>query len=258
CLSPLFRYFGVGTEKLLQMAETQFPNVRGGRLDADSVRKRGGLKQIIKAFAAGELNLLVGTQMAAKGHDFPNLTLVGVVEADLGLNLPDFRAAERTFQLISQVAGRAGRSSAPGTVLIQTMNPDHYALISAAKHDYETFFQNEISIRRELGYPPFARLALVRLVGVDEDLAMGVAKQAGLLGRDIINQGAEKMASVELLGPAPSPVAKLKDNYRFQIMVCAKTVTARHTFLRSWLPKVREMTPVGIRLAVDIDPYNLM
>ncbi|MDR1920583.1 MAG: primosomal protein N', partial [Candidatus Adiutrix sp.] len=256
CLSPLFRYFGVGTEKLLKLAEEKFPGVRAGRLDADAARRKGGLKKIISAFASGALNLLVGTQMAAKGHDFPNLTLVGVVEADLGLNLPDFRASERTFQLISQVAGRAGRANTPGTVLIQTMNPSHYALTAAAAHDYETFFKNEINIRAELGYPPFARLALARLTGPDESRMMRLADEAGEIGRLILRETGE--AGVELLGPAPSPMARLKDNYRFQIMVRAETVSSRRAFLTLWLPKIRAVLPSWARLTVDIDPYHLL
>ncbi len=254
CLSPLFRYFGVGTEKLLQLAEEAFPQARGARLDTDSVRHRGGLKTVLGKFAQGELNLLVGTQMAAKGHDFPNLTLVGVVDADLGLNLPDFRAGERTFQLLSQVAGRAGRAEAPGTVFIQTLTPRHPVIQTAAGHDYEAFFAAEIEVRLELGFPPFSRLALVRLSGPHEESLAGLAGRAAELGRPL----AAAHPGLEFLGPMPSPLAKIKDRYRYQFLIKAGTVRTRQRFLEEWLPKVRSLLPPGMRLAVDIDPYNFM
>lgn len=256
CLSPLFRYFGVGTERLLKMAEDIFPKkVKGTRLDTDSIRLRGGLKRILQGFAKGEFNVLVGTQMAAKGHNFPNLTLVGVIDADLGLNLPDFRAAERTFQLLSQVAGRAGRAASPGQVLIQTLMPRHPVLKAVADHDYESFFQSEIGVRAELGYPPFGRLALIRLSGPDEMTVCSVAETAARPGRI----WAEKLGpGLELMGPVPSPLARIKDQYRFQFLVRAAGVGKRELFLEKWLPEVRKGLIPGQRLILDIDPYHLL
>ncbi|MDR0882152.1 MAG: primosomal protein N' [Candidatus Adiutrix sp.] len=254
CFSPIFRYFGVGTEKLLELAEKAFPEIRGSRLDTDSARLKGSLQKILGGFARGEANLLVGTQMAAKGHDFPNLTLVGVVDADLGLNLPDFRAAERTFQLLSQVSGRAGRADRPGTVLIQTLTPGHPVLQAVADHDYESFFTSEIAVRRELGYPPFRRLALIHLSGPDEPELVRLAEKARTLGRPL----AEEWAGLQLMGPVPSPLARLKDRFRYQFLIRADSVARRHQFLEKWLPITRSLLPAGIRLTVDIDPYNLM
>ncbi|UQZ88759.1 primosomal protein N' [Deltaproteobacteria bacterium Smac51] len=254
CLSPLFRYFGVGTEKLLKMAEDDFPQVRGSRLDTDSVRRRGGLKGILQKFASGEFNLLVGTQMAAKGHDFPNLTLVGVVDADLGLNLPDFRAAERTFQLLSQVAGRAGRSDTPGRVLVQTMVPGHPVLQAVAHHDYEEFYQQEIEVRAELGFPPFSRLALIRISGPDETHTAELAAKGADLARLLMKD----MDDLDLFGPAPSPIARIKDLYRYQFQVRAGTVATRRKFLEAWLPRLRAIIPPNVRMIVDIDPYQLL
>ncbi|KXS55807.1 MAG: hypothetical protein AMR96_06240 [Candidatus Adiutrix intracellularis] len=256
CLSPLFRYFGVGTERLLKMVEDIFPKkAKGTRLDADSVRLRGGLKRILQGFAKGEFNVLVGTQMAAKGHNFPNLTLVGVIDADLGLNLPDFRAAERTFQLLSQVAGRAGRAVRPGQVLIQTLTPRHPVLKAVADHDYESFFQFEIGVRAELGYPPFGRLALIRLSGPDEMAVCSVAEVAAGPGRI----WAKKLGpGLELMGPVPSPMARIKDQYRFQFLVRAAGVGKRELFLKKWLPEVRKGLVPGQRLILDIDPYHLL
>ncbi|MDR1043508.1 MAG: primosomal protein N' [Candidatus Adiutrix sp.] len=255
CRSQLFRYLGLGTEKLLKMARDLFPRARGARLDADAARRRGGLKSILKKFSENEYNLLVGTQMAAKGHDFPNLTLVGVVDADLGLNLPDFRAAERTFQLLSQVSGRAGRAGAPGAVLIQTLTPRHPVLAAVARHDYEAFFEQEIETRRLLGYPPFGRLALIRLSGPDEgEVGRQAEKMAGL-GRPYLPEFGDQL---ELLGPAPAPQAKLKDRYRCQFLLRASAVAPRHRFLSLWLPAIRKALPAGLRLTVDIDPYHFL
>lgn len=256
CMSPLFRYFGVGTEKLAELAEKTFPQAIAGRLDTDSVKRRGGLKEILGGFARGDFNLLVGTQMAAKGHDFPNLTLVGVVDADLGLNLPDFRAAERTFQLLSQVSGRAGRADRPGLVLIQTLTPRHPVLKAVAEHDYEAFFASEIQVRSELGYPPFSRLALIRFSGPDEAETARLAEEAAEQARPLLSGLAE--GDLELMGPVPSPLARIKDRFRFQFMLRAQNVTVRHNFLSAWLPPVREKLPPGLRLAVDIDPYHLL
>ena len=255
CLSPLFRYFGVGTEKLLDLAAKAFPQSRGERLDTDSVRIRGGLKKILSGFADGQYDFLVGTQMAAKGHDFPNLTLVGVIDADMGLNLPDFRAAERTFQLLSQVSGRAGRADRPGSVLIQTLIPRHPVLQAVVDHDYESFFASEIEVRAELRYPPFARLALIRLTGPDESELLALSERAGDLGRPLAAQAG---AGLDFMGPVPSPLAKVKDRYRFQFLVRAENVTLRHDFLKAWLPEVRKTLAAGVRLLVDIDPYHLL
>ncbi|MDR2934602.1 MAG: primosomal protein N', partial [Candidatus Adiutrix sp.] len=255
CLAPLVRYFGVGTERLLKIAVEACPQARGARLDADSTRRKGGLKNVLDGFGRGEFNLLVGTQMAAKGHDFPNLTLVGVVDADLGLNLPDFRAAERTFQLLSQVAGRAGRGAAPGTVLIQTLNPRHHVLKAAAAHDYRAFFQAEIEARRELGYPPFSRLALIRFSGPEAAEAEAAAAEAAEQGRRL---AAESGARLEILGPAPAPLARLKEQYRFQLLVRGATAEARRLFLAAWLPLAEKAAPPGLKLTADIDPYHFL
>jgi primosomal protein N' (replication factor Y) len=253
CLAPLVRYFGVGTERLLKIAAEAWPQVRGARLDTDSTRRKGALKNILDGFARGEFNLLVGTQMAAKGHDFPNLTLVGVVDADLGLNLPDFRAAERTFQLLTQVAGRAGRGAVPGTVIIQTLNPRHPALRAAAAHDYRAFFQSEIKARRELGYPPFSRLALIRFSGPEAPAVEAAAEAAAEAGRRLATG-----PDLEILGPAPAPLARLREQYRFQILIRGATAEGRRRFLAAWLPLAEKAAPAGLKLTADIDPYHFM
>jgi primosomal protein N' (replication factor Y) len=245
----------VGTERLLKIAAEACPQARGARLDTDSTRRKGRLKNILDGFARGEFNLLVGTQMAAKGHDFPNLTLVGVVDADLGLNIPDFRAAERTFQLLTQVAGRAGRGAVPGTVLIQTLNPRHHVLKTAAAHDYRAFFQAEIEVRRELGYPPFSRLALIRFSGPEAPAVEAAAATAAEAGRRL---AAESDAPLEILGPAPAPLARLREQYRFQLLIRGATAEVRRRFLAAWLPLAEKATPAGLKMTADIDPYHFL
>lgn len=255
CQSPLVRYLGLGTEKIFKLIEKEFPGFRAARLDADSIRARGALNKILEAFGRRELDLLVGTQMAAKGHNFPQLTIVGVLEADLGLNLPDFRAAERTFQLLAQVAGRAGRASAPGLVYIQTLNPEHYTLKAAVNHDYEAFYRQEIILRSQLGYPPFSRLALARFSGPREDKAARAAEEAAAKAGKLQTNWAGEL---EILGPIPSPLARIKNNYRFQILIKSTKVAVRHAFLKAWLKELASGRPGGVRLTIDVDPYHLM
>ncbi|MDR1658708.1 MAG: primosomal protein N' [Deltaproteobacteria bacterium] len=255
CDSKLVRYLGVGTESLMKLVEKDFGK-KGLRLDTDSTKLKGGLKEILERFAKREADFLVGTQMAAKGHDFSLLTIVGVIEADLGLNVADFRAAERTFQLLSQVSGRAGRRERPGKVYIQTRNPDHYTMTTARDHDYETFFNNEIEIRKELGYPPFARLALIRIIGPEEKSVSHWAEKAAQRARGII--GDTPPEELELFGPAPAPLTKLREKFRYQMMLRSKTSSGRHRVLKQWLPGIRSALPADIYLTVDVDPYNLI
>jgi primosomal protein N' (replication factor Y) len=226
------------------------------KLDADSASVKGGLKTVLESFGRKEADVLVGTQMAAKGHDFPDLTLVGVVEADLGLNAPDFRAAERTFQLLSQVSGRAGRRDRPGQVLIQTVNPEHYALRAAQGHDYEGFYEEEIGYRQSLGYPPFGRMALIRLSGPEEKPLELLAEKAAAAARSLIQRLG--VPGLELLGPAPSPVARLRARYRFQMVALAKDHQSRLRLLNAWLPRLRGSLPKDVALAVDVDPYHML
>jgi primosomal protein N' (replication factor Y) len=249
------RYLGVGTESLAKMVERDFGR-KGLRLDTDSARRKGGLKGILESFANRGADFLVGTQMAAKGHDFPHLTMVGVVEADLGLNVADFRAAERTFQLLSQVSGRAGRRERPGRVYIQTRNPGHYAMTAARDHDYESFFQNEIAVREELGYPPFYRMALIRLIGPEEDAVRQAAERAAEACLRLIGDAPPE--ELALFGPAPAPLTKLREKYRWQMMLRSKTVRERHRILAAWAPAVRRTLPKVIAMTVDVDPYNLL
>ena len=257
CNSTAFRFVGIGTERLEGEVQKRFPEARIGRLDSDITRTKGNLNRILKSLKNGELDALIGTQMITKGHDFPNITLVGVIEADLGLHMPDFRAGERTFQMLAQVAGRAGRGEYPGRVIIQTLNPEHYSLLRARDHDFPGFFNQELSQRRKLGYPPFSRLALARLTGNSEDRTRELAHDMGKLAQDLITRQPED--GLDVIGPAPSPLSKVKGKYRYQILFRARQVKPLQTFLKSWLDESRaHLRGKGVSLALDVDPYQVM
>jgi primosomal protein N' (replication factor Y) len=255
CGSGIVRYMGIGTEKLYDHVTKEF-NVKGLRLDADSTRKKGGFKGILESFGKGEVSFMVGTQMAAKGHDFRNLTVVGVVDADVGLNLPDFRAAERSYQLLSQVSGRAGRAEKKGKVIIQTLNPIHYALEAAKNHDFLTFYEKEAVLREELCLPPFGRLALLRFQGPEEEETEKQAIRAANIISPILKE--YEVGEVELLGPAPSPISRLKERYRFQIMLKTKSVHSRYKILTHFISSFRKDLPKDYIFTVDVDPYHLL
>ncbi len=245
---------GFGTERLAQALAEILPDARIERMDSDTSGRRGARGAILARLARGELDILVGTQMIAKGFDFPGVTLVGVVMADLTLNLPDYRSAERTFQLLTQVAGRAGRGERPGRVLIQTYAPHHYSIRAARDQDYARFIRRELDLRRDLMYPPFARLALVRIEGMDAARAGAIAAAAAAaLARDA------KPDAMRVLGPAPAPIERIKGRYRFQVMLKANELKD----LRGALTAMRaQIAPRAardrVRLAIDIDPVNML
>jgi primosomal protein N' (replication factor Y) len=194
-----------------------YPRIRVARMDVDTTRRKGSHATILKAFGERKVDVLVGTQMIAKGLDFPEVTLVGVVLADTSLNLPDFRAAERTFQLVTQVAGRAGRGLKPGRVLVQTYQPDHYSLLAAREHDYQSFFDQEIKYREQLEYPPFTSLVNMVLSGEEE---LRVAETARAVA-DLLQDGG---FTGDILGPAPAPLAKLRGQFRYHVMLKGKEI----------------------------------
>ena len=244
---------GFGTEQLARLLGELLPAARIERMDSDTSGRKGARGRILAALRRGEIDILVGTQMVTKGFDFPNVTLVGVVLADLTLNLPDFRAAERTFQLLTQVAGRAGRGDLPGRVLIQTYAPGHYSVRAARDQDYARFIRRELALRRELGYPPYVRLALVRVGGDDSAAAAELAARAANMLRAA---GAE---SLSVLGPAPAPIERLRGRYRWQVLV----KSARRAPMERAIGAMREGIAAkaqrnGVYLGVDIDPVNMM
>ncbi len=245
CGSWRIRYFGLGTQKVEQEVRRRFPGARVQRYDRDVTSGRLGHETILDSFAAGEIDVLIGTQIVAKGLDFPRVTLVGAVAADTSLNLPDFRAAERTFSLLTQVSGRAGRAELPGTVVVQTYTPGHFAIVAAADHDYLAFYRAEVRYRKESLYPPFSRL--VRLVKSGSSDAACYDDAHALVGQlqHWLESHAPRQAAIEIIGPAPCFVAKSHDRFFWQILL-------RGGDIHPMLPQV----PRG--WAVDVDPMNLL
>lgn len=252
CASPCQVFRGVGTQRLEQELEGLLPQARVRRMDFDTTSRRGAHRAILEEFARGEVDILMGTQMVAKGHDFPGVTLVGVLQADAGLSLPDFRAAERTFHLLAQVAGRAGRGKVPGDVFIQTLCPDHYTIALAAQQDYPVFFERESELRRSLGYPPHARLLALTGLGSDRGRLEGAMRL--LAGR---LRGPAFGGGVQVLGPAPSPIPRLRGRFREQILVKGNLSKAVKGRLADLFTDVLRSAP-GIELQVDVDPVNML
>ena len=253
CGGPEIGLLGRGTERVEDELKELFPEARVARMDRDTTAGRGGHARVLKGIEDGTIDILVGTQMIAKGHDFPGVTLVGVISADASLNLPDFRSAERTFQLLSQVSGRAGRGDQPGRVLIQTADPEHYAVACAAVHDYDRFCDQELEFRRELGYPPFAHLALVVLSGV---AAPAVESAAGDAVRELREIRKGSRSRVEILGPAVAPLGLVRGRHRWQILLKAPDRTDLRRLLTAFRDRFRPAAPV--RMAIDIDPVDML
>ena len=294
CGAPESALLGIGTERLEEEVRTRFPTARIARLDRDTAARRGETERVLDALAAGRIDVLIGTQMVAKGHHFPGVRLVGVVLADQSLHLPDFRAAERTFQLLTQVAGRAGRGEAPGRVLVQSFVPDHYAIAPVRTHDYEAFYRAELAHRAALAYPPCGALVHALVSGPDEAQAAahaarlaelarcaagcdgapaagGAASEPGAAGADsepgavasTPAHGAAAPASgaaIEVLGPAPAPLARLRDRFRFQLLVKGRDDKAvrevGRALARAGARLEREAR--GLRVVVDPNPVSML
>ena len=252
CGSDKAALLGIGTERVEEEVRAQLPDARVARLDRDTTAKRGTVESVLRQLASGELDVLIGTQMVAKGHDFPGVRLVGVINADLGLHLPDFRAAERTFQLLTQVAGRAGRGPLPGRVILQTWTPDHYAIRPAVSHDYERFYAEECKQREPLGYPPFGRLALVRVSAEDEALAREAATRLAAAAREAAGTGGP-----EVLGPAPAAIARLRGQYRYQVLLKHGSAERLHSVGRELLAAAGRLPP-GVRFSIDLNPLDML
>ncbi len=241
---------GSGTERLEEDLTARLPDCRIARMDRDTTTAKGAHQRLVDSVLVGDVDILVGTQMVAKGHDFPNVTLVGVVDADNSLNFPDFRSSERTFSLLVQVAGRAGRGDKPGRVLVQTYSPDHYALQCALNHDYQAFYQQEIAFREPLGYPPFGHLVNLVMAGNDPEK---VLRTGELLSRQLDHYGQD----VEVLGPAPCPLARLRGKTRSQILLKSDLRLPLHRLLQYLVPLSKQI-PSGVKLTVDVDPIDML
>jgi primosomal protein N' (replication factor Y) len=245
CGRRTIRAIGIGTERVVEEVRRAFPDARVIRWDRDAVRAAGGHEEILGTFLRHEADIMVGTQMLAKGLDLPLVTLVGVVNADIGLHVPDVRAGERSFQLLCQVAGRAGRGFAPGRVIFQTYEPEHYAVQAAAAQDYQQFYLQEIGFRRSLGYPPFSRMARLLCIHASQREARQAAENvAGLLQAEIRRRG---MESTRLIGPAPAPLERLRGRWRWQIEVLAPDPT-----------ELLNAVPLPPMWVVDVDPVSVL
>ena len=246
---------GFGTERVEDEIRLLLPEARIARLDSDSAADRKAFLKILRSMHDREIDILVGTQMIAKGHHFPHVTLVGVVWADGGLNMPDFRAAEKTFQLITQVTGRAGRGDEPGRVIIQTMRPDHYSIRLARQHQYEELYRHELQLRRSPVFPPFVRLVALHIQGEEEgDVRQSAQRLAGCCREEKKKRG----LAVEILGPAPSPIERLNRNYRWQILLKAAELEELHLLCRQVQGSRPELVSSGCRMSIDVDPENMM
>lgn len=253
---------GVGTQKLEEHLRAIFRRMKVARLDRDTSSGKQ-LREIIKQFRQGKIDLLVGTQMVTKGHDFPKVTNVGVVLADLSLNFPDFRSSERTFQLLTQVAGRAGRGDVPGAVYIQTYNPEHYSLETAQHHDFKAFAKREFELRRETAYPPFGFLIAMKFEAASEAGANQAARDYASAARKHLRQNAELASKVFMLGPALAPLARIKDKYRWQLLIKSRSRAAARQLAIATLNEVGYFDAGGtthknVRIIIDVDPLSML
>ncbi|MEW6129037.1 MAG: primosomal protein N' [Acidobacteriota bacterium] len=253
CDGQYIQYVGEGTEQIEAKLKEMFPEMSIARVDRDTTRKRGSLEHLLMEFSSGAIDLLVGTQILAKGHDFHNVTLVGVISVDVGLSLPDFRSAERTFQLLTQVAGRAGRGSLPGRVIIQTYHPENYALQCAKAQDYEEFYLREISFRRSMHYPPFMALININVRDKDFERANAAAMDLSRELREVAKDG-----SLRILGPAPAPIARIKGDHRFQILIKARSRKRAREALDFAMHRVINAGHNPRCFSVEVDPISLM
>lgn len=255
CRSTTIRYVGLGTQKLEAEVRARFPEVELARMDSDTMRKPGSHQRVLSAFRSGQVKILLGTQMIAKGLDFPNVLLVGVINADSALHFPDFRAAERTFQLVTQVAGRTGRGHRGGQVIVQTFSPDHPAIMAAAHHDYDSFFRGEIIQRRKFNYPPLGHVARIIVRGESEPLTEAFAESL----RDRLEAAARSLeAEVRVLGPAPPPIGKLRGKFRFHILLQSTDNTKLGQTVRLATAEIRPPAKDDIQFVLDIDPIDML
>jgi primosomal protein N' (replication factor Y) len=253
CRFEGIRYAGLGTQRLEAEVRARFPQASAFRMDSDTMQKPGSHQEVLERFRSGEIQILLGTQMISKGLDFPNVTMVGVVNADTALHFPDFRAAERTFQLVTQVAGRTGRGERGGRVLVQTFSPEHPAIVAAARHDYAAFAAHELPIRRQYAYPPYS--SMVRLIcrGPQQPAVEQFAEEVGRRLREKIQADA---LSARLLGPAPAPLAKLRGNFRFHLLLIGEDIDVLRRLAGQADAGIN--APADVQWLADVDPLDML
>jgi primosomal protein N' (replication factor Y) len=254
CQKEAIQGFGLGTEKLEEEVRSCFPHARIRRMDSDTTARKGAFDRILKDLHDGEIDILVGTQMIAKGHDYPNVTLVGVVSADTALNIPDFRASEKTFQILTQVSGRGGRGDTPGRVIIQTLNPSHYAIERAKGHDYDGFYNEEIALREAAGYPPFSRMIQFLITGLNGDRTAESAEGIAGRARDLL-RSQKGYDGISVSGPVEAPIARIRGRHRWQILLKGKSARLLQQLAKKILSDVKAS---GCEIRVDVDPVNFM
>ncbi|MBU4583414.1 MAG: primosomal protein N', partial [Proteobacteria bacterium] len=253
CRGSHVRSQGAGTERVEEEVRKFFPEARIARMDSDTTSRKGETERILRGLDRREIDILVGTQMITKGHDFPEITLVGVLAADASMNIPDFRAAERTFQLLTQVSGRGGRGDQPGRVVIQTFNPNHYAIRRVQEHDYAGFYEDELPLRRELGYPPFSRLIGLHFSSLKKEEGKKAVAEIGKRAREMAGTIAGGKADV--IGPAESPLARLRGRYRWQMLLRGKESRPLHLLAEKLMEGAERS---GLEIRVDVDPVHFM
>ena len=254
CNSTRVSGFGIGSERIEQEVGQLFPEARVARLDSDTSTNRRQYLAVLKAVRHREIDILIGTQMIAKGLHFPHITLVGVVWADSGLGMPDYKAAERTFSLLAQVTGRAGRGEHPGRVIVQTYQPHHYAIRLAEHHDYQAFFAAEMAVRRPLGYPPFSRLVNIRFSGANEEQVAEAAQRTAAF----LRTAAGEQSRIQILGPSPAPLARIKDRSRWQLLLKSASYQEMHGLCDRLQAERGRLFAQAVTMHFDVDPENMM
>ncbi len=253
CHSNKIRYFGTGTQKQEQEIHKQFPNASTIRMDIDTVTKKNSHEEILNKFRDENIDILIGTQMVVKGHHFPNVTLVGVVAADSSLNIDDYRANERTFQILTQVAGRAGREKdLPGKVIIQTYNPDNFSIMCSKKQDYKMFYDTEILIRKQLKYPPFCDIIVIGFSGLNERQLIDIGKKTYEYLKNHLN-----VDEFNVFKPMPAPIDKIQNRYRYRIIIKGTMSKCANEVLNNYLKEVYQKDLKDIRISIDVNPNNM-
>jgi len=259
CKSRYIKQFGLGTQKVQEEISTYFPGAKTVRMDMDTTSKKDSHQNILDAFKKGDYDFLLGTQMIAKGLDFPNVTLVGVVTADTSLNLPDYRNAEKTFQLITQVAGRTGRGLKGGEVIVQSYQPGHYAIEFASRHDYQGFYEKEIEVRRALNFPPFTHMVRILLTGSNKESIEKLSIDVSGCVKQNIRQNKPLLAGVVDVGVCPAPLEKLSGKYRWQILIRIKPEHEIIKLCHEVVERCCKITPSSDnRIIIDFYPVSLL
>ncbi|MCH7727891.1 MAG: primosomal protein N', partial [Planctomycetes bacterium] len=253
CTFDGIRFAGLGTQRLEAEVRGRFPHANVLRMDSDTMQKPGSHERALERFRTGEVQILLGTQMIAKGLDFPNVTLVGVINADTALHLPDFRAAERTFQLVTQVAGRTGRGEKGGRVLVQTFTPEHTAIQAALRHDFTRFADSELPARKEFAYPPWTSMIRIVIRGPSQSKTEEFAKY---LTQRLHDSVAEQQLEARILGPAPAPIEKLRGKFRFHTLLSSSDAAGLRAAARQATEDLKP--PEGVQWIVDVDPVDML